>query len=813
VRRPHKITRLGQVRTTITLVTGSARTAELQAQLAAMARILKMIGRPAMDERRVLKTLLEEVARLVDAQAVAMFRRDGDDYHLIAAHGMPPAQRELATHFHWRPSRASVVGRLALEGKLVHIPDVLADADYDIGPMQHAGGFRTLLGVPLQRAGQMYGSFTAQRAEVAPFTRHQIELVERFAAQAMVVVENARLAAELRERTAAQDRAVRELEALRGVTAAVSSTLDVDTVLTAVLREAVGVLGDAAGSISAFEPGSDSATMRITVGLEPELVEGFLSLPVRLGTGLAGQAAAQRRSLQKADLSLAEPGLPVHPAHELLVARGFHSMLAVPLHTQDRILGVMAIMGRQRGGFPTETVTLLEGFADQSALALRNAELYSAVEERRRRLAELARGRERLFELSTALQQPLTLHEQLGRVFDAARPVVGVDRAAVWELTPDRSSVVCLAASGTCSDDFAGSVGVPVPVEDHWACEVLRDGLARVYDEDHPLPARGMQCRGPSLLVVPMIARGRVVGAVGADNEPTRCPLLPETAELMQYFASHAAIAIDNARLFAEISAHHRELEVARRQKAQFLARMSHELRTPLNAVIGYGEMLAEQAEEQNRPDFVPDLAKITGAGRHLLELIDAVLDLSKIEAGAMDLCLETIDVATLLAEVQAVIAPLAAAGHNVLTVRCPRDVGAMRADRTKLRQILLNVLGNACKFTNRGCVRLEAARTAQCGDRVRFTVTDTGIGMTAEQLGRLFTEFSQADADTARRFGGTGLGLALSRRMCRLMGGDITASSHPDEGSSFTIDLPGDVDAALALRARCAAEVGAPGG
>jgi signal transduction histidine kinase len=391
--------------------------------------------------------------------------------------------------------------------------------------------------------------------------------------------------------------------------------------------------------------------------------------------------------------------------------------------------------------------------------------------------------------------------------------VVGVDRAAVWELTPDRSSVVCLAASGTCSEDFAGSVGEPVPVEDHWACEVLGDGLARVYDEHHPLPARGMPCRGPSLLVVPMIARGRVVGAVGADNEPTRCPLLPETAELMQYFASHAAIAIDNARLFAEISAHRRDLEVARRQKAQFLARMSHELRTPLNAVIGYAEMLAEEAEEQDRPDFIPDLTKITGAGRHLLELIDAVLDLSKIETGTMDLSVETIDVPALLAEVQAVIAPLAAAGHNVLTVRCPRDVGAIRADRTKLRQILLNILGNACKFTERGRVRLEAARTTVGRDRVRFSVADTGIGMTAEQLGRLFTEFSQAEADTARRFGGTGLGLALSRRMCRLMGGDITASSSPDEGSLFMIDLPGDVDAALAVRGRRPVEVGVSGG
>jgi CheY-like chemotaxis protein/two-component sensor histidine kinase len=222
---------------------------------------------------------------------------------------------------------------------------------------------------------------------------------------------------------------------------------------------------------------------------------------------------------------------------------------------------------------------------------------------------------------------------------------------------------------------------------------------------------------------------------------------------------------------------------------------MSHELRTPLNAIIGYSEMLQEEAQDQHAESFVPDLQRINAAGKHLLELINAVLDLSKIEAGKMELYLETLEVAPLLRDVAAVLEPLAHKNANRLQVECPADIGTMRADLTKLRQALFNLLSNACKFTERGVVSVAATReTTAEGDVIVFAVSDTGIGMTPDQMARLFEEFGQVDASTTRRYGGTGLGLALSRRLCRMMGGDITVTSEPGRGSTFTIRLPAEV-------------------
>jgi signal transduction histidine kinase/CheY-like chemotaxis protein/ligand-binding sensor domain-containing protein len=290
----------------------------------------------------------------------------------------------------------------------------------------------------------------------------------------------------------------------------------------------------------------------------------------------------------------------------------------------------------------------------------------------------------------------------------------------------------------------------------------------------------------------------------------------------------HAARrAAERAR--TEIEAKNRQLEASRaaadearqaadeanRAKSTFLANMSHELRTPMNAIIGYSEMLQEEAEDTGQSAFVPDLQKIHGAGKHLLGLINDILDLSKIEAGKMTLFLEEFDVATMVNEVAATVQPLVAKNGNRLAVQCAADVGLMRADVTKVRQALFNLLSNASKFTVKGSITLtvEKVLSAQCAvlsgtDRpqpmrtedgdpsaVRFQVCDTGIGMTPGQMERLFLAFVQADSSTTKKFGGTGLGLAISRKFCRLMGGDITVESEPGKGSTFTVILPSHVE------------------
>jgi signal transduction histidine kinase/ActR/RegA family two-component response regulator len=249
-----------------------------------------------------------------------------------------------------------------------------------------------------------------------------------------------------------------------------------------------------------------------------------------------------------------------------------------------------------------------------------------------------------------------------------------------------------------------------------------------------------------------------------------------------------------------ELERRHEELRVARdvaesanRAKSGFLANMSHELRTPMNAIIGYSEMLIEDAEDRGQDASIPDLRKIHGAGHHLLALINDILDLSKIEAGRMDLYLETFDVGTMIQGVATTIQPLVEKNSNVLEVRCASDLGTMRADLTKVRQTLFNLLSNASKFTSAGYIFLEAARQ-ETPAWVTFRVRDSGIGMTQEQLARVFDSFTQADGSIAAKYGGTGLGLTISRKFCEMMGGTITAESEPRKGTIFTVRLPAEV-------------------
>jgi signal transduction histidine kinase/DNA-binding response OmpR family regulator len=257
------------------------------------------------------------------------------------------------------------------------------------------------------------------------------------------------------------------------------------------------------------------------------------------------------------------------------------------------------------------------------------------------------------------------------------------------------------------------------------------------------------------------------------------------------------ALAANVNRTSEQLGDLYRQLEMASEHKSAFLASMSHELRTPLNAIIGYSEMLYETAQDEGQDELLPDLAKIRDAGRHLLGLINDILDLSKIEAGKMDLYLEDVDLASLIEEVRSIVEPLAAGNANRLEIACPAALSTLHTDRTKLKQSLLNLLSNAGKFTHGGQIRLEVS---PADAEVSFIVSDTGIGMTEEQLGRLFQAFSQADVSTTRQYGGTGLGLAITKHFCEMLGGRISVESAPGQGSNFTITLPDRSQAAPAV-------------
>jgi signal transduction histidine kinase len=267
------------------------------------------------------------------------------------------------------------------------------------------------------------------------------------------------------------------------------------------------------------------------------------------------------------------------------------------------------------------------------------------------------------------------------------------------------------------------------------------------------------------------------------------------TIHLLQTFAAQSVLAIQNARLFREIEDKSRQLQLASEHKSQFVSSMSHELRTPLNAIIGLTDMLVTNAARFGTEKAQEPLQRVNRAGTHLLGLINQVLDLSKIEAGKLELNPQTVQLGPLINEVIDTAGQLAEQNKNRLVVDAQENLGALTVDPMRLRQILLNLLSNACKFTKEGEVALRARRVANGGRWVEFAVADSGIGMTPEQQAKLFEEFSQADATTAQRFGGTGLGLALSRKLARMMGGDVTVTSEPGKGSVFTVRLPGSAD------------------
>ncbi len=449
----------------------------------------------------------------------------------------------------------------------------------------------------------------------------------------------------------------------------------------------------------------------------------------------------------------------------------------------------------------------LEVMADQfnsmaDQLQLSYANLEQKVEERTRELSEAVEQLKALGEVSRAVSSTLELKKVLDTIVSHAVQLSGTHAGIIYEYD-EATQEFHLRASYRMEEELveahratpirlgqgatgrAAATRVPVQVVD------LLDEREQAATRIRPMLARlGYQ----SLLAVPLLLEQRIMGALTVyRHEPGR--FAPEVVNLLQTLATQSVIAIHNARLFREIEDKGEQLEAASRYKSEFLANMSHELRTPLNAIIGYSEMLEEEAVDLRQETFIPDLQKIHGAGKHLMSLINNVLDLSKIEAGKMDLYLENFEVVPMVQEVVATVKPLVEKNANIIQVNCAKGLGTMRADLTKVRQMLFNLLSNACKFTERGTIALLVDRArVDSGEWINFRVSDTGIGMSPEQVSKLFQAFTQADTSTTRKYGGTGLGLAISRKFCQLMGGEITVESSPGQGSTFTIRLPAEV-------------------
>jgi len=388
-------------------------------------------------------------------------------------------------------------------------------------------------------------------------------------------------------------------------------------------------------------------------------------------------------------------------------------------------------------------------------------------------------------------------------VLEAARQVVAIDRFYVWAVAPSGDRLSPLAGAGFVEDEWKDFENIEIPLVEAGAMyKAYREGVPIVFNEANPLPPE-LRLRPPysalkairttSFIVIPMIARGQPVGVFTADNKRSREPILSDTVGLLQIFASDAAVAIENARLFREIEDKGRQLEIASKHKSQFLANMSHELRTPLNAVLGYTDLILDNIFGEVPAQIRDTLERMRSNGLHLLGLINDVLDLSKIEAGQLTLSLGEYSMGEVVHAAISSLRSLAEEKHLALKALVAPDLPPGKGDERRIAQVLLNLVGNAIKFTEVGEVTVEA--TAAEG-RFMVSVSDTGPGISRVDQQKIFEEFQQADSSSTRRKGGTGLGLSIAKRIIELHGGRIWVESSSGHGSTFRFMLPVRVEA-----------------
>ncbi|MCZ6754525.1 MAG: GAF domain-containing protein [Gemmatimonadetes bacterium] len=854
----------------------------VEEQRALLATLADLSGELELD--KLLQAVLERAIGLlkVTGGELAIFEERTGDLVIAASHNM-----ETNAVGSRMALGEGAMGRVAETHEPLIIPNY---QEWEGRSSQYTQRtVQAVIAIPLLVGQRLVGAIASVHDDpVRAFGEADLRVLNLFAVQAAIAVENARLYSAERERASEQQALLDSLGDLSG-------ELDLPSVLRAVLERAVALLDVTGGELAIY----DDATEELVVMASENMGANAVGTRMAIGEGAMGGVAETHEPL-------------IIPRYQEWASRSsqyaqstVQSVMAAPLLIGNRFVGVIAsVHSDPEREFGDADLRRLMLFAPQAAIAIENARLFTA--ERRR-----AEDQNALLETMKDLSGELELSKVLQGVLERAVALLDVTGGELATFDESAQDLVVVASHNMSTN----AVGTRMRLGEGAMGQVAESHNSLIipnYQEWEERSEKYTQSTVQSVMATPLLMGTRLVGAIASVHSDPARVFGQEDLRLLELFAPQAAVAIENARLYSvaqryfedlvlnnpvaittvdldfniiscnpaferlfgydekeiiglnldelvtsegtlaeaqsyteeveagrmvegrgkrrckdgsvvdveiyaipvivngqrvgmmalyhditELLAARREAEAANSAKSQFLASMSHELRTPLNAILGYSEMLQEDAVDAGQDDFIPDLEKIHSAGKHLLSLINDVLDLSKIEAGKMELYLETFEIRSMVEDVASTIAPLIQKNGNELRVECPHEVATMHSDLTRIRQVLLNLLSNASKFTDHGTITLKVERHESAPvDSITFVVKDSGIGMTPEQMGRLFQAFSQAEAATSSKYGGTGLGLAISQRFCRMMGGDIEVESTAGEGTSFSVQLP----AALAV-------------
>ncbi|MGE5219744.1 MAG: GAF domain-containing protein [Chloroflexota bacterium] len=755
-------------------------------QQTATSQILGVIASSPTDTQPVLEIVAATSARLCEATDAQIRLVEGEGSRLVASFGSRPAPDYVAS------SQRTAANRSFVEQRTIHVHDLRTELDRfpDSRGLVELTGTRTILSVPMLREGAPIGQINVRRTEVRPFSDKQIKLLETFASQAVIAIENVRLFKELQERncqiTEALEQQTATSEILRVIA---SSPTDIQPVLDVVAENAARICD--ANDALIYRRLDDRVNLAAKFGSIPVPSE---SLQISRGF-VGGRAMIDRRTVHVHDVTTEiETEYPI--ARGLQQVARSRTVLGTPLLRQGEPIGSIVIRRTEVRPFTEKQIKLLETFSDQAVIAIENVRLFHELQERTRELVESVEEMKALSEVGQAVSSTLDLETVLETIVARAVELSGTDCGVIYEFDEavqefnlrashrmEAEAVEALRTArirlGEGATGQAASTRAPVQILDTF--ELQDRGVSRVRPVLNRLGYR-------SLLTVPILREQQIMGGLTVWRRQVG-EFEPEVVKLLQTFATQSALAIHNARLFRELEAKSKQLEIASRHKSEFLANMSHELRTPLNAIIGFSEVLQERLfgdMNEKQAEYIDD---ILSSGRHLLSLINDILDLSKVEAGRMELETTTFYLPDAIENALLLIRERASR-HGIKLDRTIDDrLGDFTGDERKVKQVLVNLLSNAVKFTPEGGqIKVEAS----LGDSaVIVSVVDTGIGIAKEDQEAIFEEFRQAGSNYAQKREGTGLGLALTKRFVELHGGKIWVESEVGRGSTFTFTLP----------------------